>query len=879
MSEESEGNKIDSSAPIELNKSSDMNDTEINMSEDRKQETNQHSSDDTTATRPKSGGSATSERSEENKTPQLDTIDQPKHSTKDSETAGQGFFSLTKRKKTPPLPKIQSSGIVNYGVGQNSDSESDASSVSVNSVSHGYDLPMVMQTGYRHSQFVQPDGEDDASVRTPIPTGPPEPGALLPSAFLRNRNNSVSNVSDISEEESSIVKRKKREAENVGRLVVAAKQQQSFAQAWFSAGKSENANALPKYVPPKKNMPSQAKPLKKKTSFKDPERSTGPIDLDSGDVWDGEAEQGSKSNWEVGSFNFTTHSGTTKPRRNQGFITFGVPDDEDLTTYYTETKCCDRIVCSIGTSKISLLALIIVVTFILASIILGIYFGVVENQKNSIVFSPPQDIIDMPSNQPSSSKPSDQPSTSPSKQPSNKPSLSPSFAPSLKPSVSPTTTQKPSMAPSSSPSTYFSSREFSQVGEDLKLGGETLDEFGSTISISENGDIVAVGATYGPNTRGSITIYRLKTNSGAKEWEQMGAAIEGLVENSFAAPSVDLSSNGQALITGEQNGGGSYYSGTARIFSFNDSTQTWDQIGDTIQQNEENDNFGHAVAISDLVVGAGLIVAISSPKYIFEGKVTTYELNEEEEWIELATAYPDPQFSILGFDIEFGRSISLSSNGTILACGAPGGATRIDEPAYSFINHGYVQILELDRSAFPEWIPREPLIPYEGELWDDFQNTAEFGISVSLSADGTRVAIGSSDDLIESHPYSGSVSVYEFNGASYEIIGDPIIGNPSASQKFGQSVALSSDGAYLTVGAMTNTFEGRVFIYQNSGALWDAAQVIAGNADEYLGTDVAIAIEKGDEIDIVTIAAGGPYFGPSIDGRGVARIFEADINR
>jgi hypothetical protein len=288
---------------------------------------------------------------------------------KPENSSGMGFFSLTKKKKPRSPPRIHSSGIVNYGVGGNSDSESDASSVSVASVSNGYDLPYNMQAGYKQSKVRfsgSDDGDgddDDLSIRTPIPTGPPAPGAVLPSSFLRDRSTSISNVSDLSEEESSVMKRQKREEENVGRLVMAAKQQQSFAQAWFTAGKSDNA--LPKYVPPKNKIPGNAPAgLKKKTSFKEPEKSSGPIDLDSGDVWDGDenAEEGSRTNWEVGSFNYTgtTHSGKTKKRKNQNFIKFGVPEDEDLTTYYQgEAKCGDRVVCTIGNTRCSMIALII----------------------------------------------------------------------------------------------------------------------------------------------------------------------------------------------------------------------------------------------------------------------------------------------------------------------------------------------------------------------------------------------------------------------------------------------------------------------------------------------------------------------------------------
>ena len=82
----------------------------------------------------------------------------------------------------------------------------------------------------------------------------------------------------------------------------------------------------------------------------------------------------------------------------------------------------------------------------------------------------------------------------------------------------------------------------------------------------------------------------------------------------------------------------------------------------------------------------------------------------------------------------------------------------------------------------------------EGEAQSD-----QFGYSVSLSSDGTIVAISGrlNDDAASD---SGHVRVYEWDGISWNQLGDDIDGE-AANDYFGSSVSLSSDGTVVAIGA------------------------------------------------------------------------------
>jgi hypothetical protein len=103
----------------------------------------------------------------------------------------------------------------------------------------------------------------------------------------------------------------------------------------------------------------------------------------------------------------------------------------------------------------------------------------------------------------------------------------------------------------------------------------------------------------------------------------------------------------------------------------------------------------------------------------------------------------------------------------------------------------------------------------DGEAANDYS-----GRSVSLSSDGSRVAIGSTNN-VGNGPDSGHVRVYQYNGTTFQWIklGEDIDGEAVGDQS-GISVSLSSDGSRVAIGAINNdgngSNSGHVRVYQLS---------------------------------------------------------------
>ena len=94
------------------------------------------------------------------------------------------------------------------------------------------------------------------------------------------------------------------------------------------------------------------------------------------------------------------------------------------------------------------------------------------------------------------------------------------------------------------------------------------------------------------------------------------------------------------------------------------------------------------------------------------------------------------------------------------------------------------------------------------QLGSDIDGEAEGDLSgsVSLSSDGTRVAIGaySNDDNGNN---SGHVRVYEYSGNAWAKVGGDIDGE-AANDRSGGEVSLSSDGTRVAIGAYSSDGNG-----------------------------------------------------------------------
>ena len=271
----------------------------------------------------------------------------------------------------------------------------------------------------------------------------------------------------------------------------------------------------------------------------------------------------------------------------------------------------------------------------------------------------------------------------------------------------------------------------------------TLGAADDALSLNSTGNILAIGSPYDNTTgfySGATRVYKYITDG---SWIQLGQTISGETAYSYGGYSVSLNSNGTILAIGASynNNAGGNYSGQVRIYRFTNDV-SWIQISQDIDGTSSDDNFGF--------------------------------------------------------------SVSLNSDGTLVACGAMADPRTGYVKVYKYISDG-------------NWTPYGQTI--NGEATND-----EFGVSVSLNKQGNILGIGG--------PYNdgsgnsaGHVRVYKYNDVSWIQIATDIDGD-MANDQFGTSIALNGLGNRFVVGApYGSSGRGYVKVYTST----DVIQTLTSN--------------------------------------------------
>lgn len=335
---------------------------------------------------------------------------------------------------------------------------------------------------------------------------------------------------------------------------------------------------------------------------------------------------------------------------------------------------------------------------------------------------------------------------------------------------------------------------WSQIGGDID-GELAFDKAGRSVAISDDGSIIAIGAS--TNDQGKVKVYQ----KSAGNWVQLGTDINGTVTNGYIGYAVSLSSDGSVLAVSTT------YSFGGKVEVFGYINGNWVQKGAAISASYSS--FGYSVSLSS----DGNTLAIGSPTYNNNtGRVRIYTY-DGANWIlgGLISGASSGNY--------FGRSVSLSDDGQKIAIGAPNNLN----------NSGYVRVFEYQSGA---WVQLGNTIL--GEASSDFS-----GASVSLSADGSIVAIGAQYNDGNGGS-SGHVRVFEYS-SNWVQLGSDIDGN--VGDESGFRVSLSFDGKTVAVASpYANSDTGLVRIYDYNGVGWSQiGSDINGEASgDYFGYSIAL---------------------------------------
>lgn len=208
---------------------------------------------------------------------------------------------------------------------------------------------------------------------------------------------------------------------------------------------------------------------------------------------------------------------------------------------------------------------------------------------------------------------------------------------------------------------------WAQVGSSL-VAEAMLDEFGTSVALSDDGVWLAVGAPKNDvggaaSNAGHARVYELVTTT----WTQRGADIDGEVAGDLSGQSLALSANGQRLVMGSHTSDvHAANAGRARVFDY--SSSAWSLVGAALNGAAGGDNFGWAVDITaagdQIAVGARTSDAPASDA----GSVTAFTL-VSGTWTQRGQAVTGTAASD-----QAGYALAMSASGDRIVMGSPGRA-------------------------------------------------------------------------------------------------------------------------------------------------------------------------------------------------------------
>ncbi len=372
--------------------------------------------------------------------------------------------------------------------------------------------------------------------------------------------------------------------------------------------------------------------------------------------------------------------------------------------------------------------------------------------------------------------------------------------------------------------------------------------FGYSVSLSDDGSCMAVAAheqnRFGATNAGGVYVF---VKDGAT-WSQEQVLLADFPndDDKFGV-SVSLSSDGSTLAVGafnEDSGMEGINVDDAETFNnafnrgavyiYTRSGSTWSQqafVKPTISNASTQNNrgifqitgFGKSVSLSD----DGNILAVGAPESTIASRTASgaaYIFSRSgSTWTEQVILSPSTWFN---YDI-FGDSISVSGDGRTVAIGAPQ-KTGIDAFGDSVTNAGVVYVFTESAGQWTE----------EKEIYaSDVAQNSKFSISVSLSETGDALAVGAfgensatpgvltkgSDDPQNFGTKSGSGAVYMFerNGTTWSEDAFIKADVVDNHDEFGVSVSLSNDGLYLAIGARNE--DSNATLFNGDGSIFGAS--------------------------------------------------------
>lgn len=327
------------------------------------------------------------------------------------------------------------------------------------------------------------------------------------------------------------------------------------------------------------------------------------------------------------------------------------------------------------------------------------------------------------------------------------------------------------------------------------INGEAAgDNFGDRVAISADGSVIIVGSKYSDSDTSNCGGVTVYRYT-AGSWVQMGNRFYGQLNNELAGTSVAVSSDGNT-ISFSAVGNNANGNNSGAVYIYQNIGDTWTLVGQPINGLGVGYSLGQSISLSS----DGTIIAIgaqgNNQNGSENGQVSIFK-NIANNWTQIGQ-----NLNGLNLNDNFGYEVSLSSDGSKLA------VSSIDHDANGLAS-GQVRVFE---NVANVWMQM-------GQNLNGTNAQDHFGRNVRLSASGETLVVGATGTDVNGMN-SGTVSIYKYESNNWNPIGTPIYGEAFSS--FGWGIAISGDANVIAVGAPSAVSNhGIVKVFMNTANTWN----------------------------------------------------------
>jgi hypothetical protein len=328
------------------------------------------------------------------------------------------------------------------------------------------------------------------------------------------------------------------------------------------------------------------------------------------------------------------------------------------------------------------------------------------------------------------------------------------------------------------------------------------------VSMSGDGSVFVVGAMDDDDgtNRGSAYVFIKDGSTWLQVQKLVMSDISGQTTSRFGG-NVSISEDGNYILCGaHQDDAGGTDKGAAYVFVRTAGGNTWTQLGTRLQGADSvaGDAVGFSVGLSSdgtyAVICSENDDSAKGAAYVFKRTGSSWDAGQKLVASDGAS------------NNNFGCDVSISGDGNYIIVGAYKEDTDGADSGAAYV---------FNRTGTNSWDTGFKIKASDDDAGD------HFGVSVSISRDGTYAIIGAQGDKVSTTLYYGSAYIYTRSGtntwgtekkltpASYVM----------SDEHFGLGVSMSHDGTHALIGAAyADTSKGieagAVYVFTRSGSEW-----------------------------------------------------------